>query len=189
MAKNTPLTEFDLITLNPLMQVVKAVIPFLDLQTQKTFSFMIRFNEFQQTMHFFNSLHGKNPFSTYSKCSATPIRSLNDIITNDEILDTIVKYCPENYASMINSYRQFSKMSQMFDIFNTSSEKTDNPLNNLSGLFGSSNPFQAFDNASDKKSNDSTTSFMNNIMNDKQQAMYEQYMKELDGLDFNNINL
>ena len=80
-------------------------------------------------------------------------------------------------------------MSQMFDMFNTTSEKNDNPLNNLSSLFGNTNPFQTFNNTSENKNNESTPAFMNNIMNDKQQAMYEQYMKELDGLDFNNINL
>lgn len=201
MAKNTPITEFDLITLNPLMQVIKAIIPFLDLQTQKTFSIMIRLQELQQTMQFYNNIRNHNPFAErFGNIRHTTINSINDILSNEEILNEIVKYCPDNYASMINGYLQFSKMSQMFEMFNTDNSgsfgfpETFDPssLMNLMKNFNmnTSEPTHTTPQPDNHNNVDNSDQpFMQNIMNAKQQSLYEQYMKELDSLDFNNLNL
>lgn len=200
MAKNIPLTEFDLITISPLVQVAKAVIPFLDLQTQKTFSFMIRFYELQQTIQFFNKTSNKNPFEcgiTNPHC--TTIHSFNDILSNEEILDTVIKYSPETYASMINGYRQFSKMSQMMDIFNSTGTNTSYASDSLdiASIMNLMNNFNTesatstcnFTKSSpDIHSSNNTASSMQSFMNSEQQNLYQQYLNELDNLDFDNIN-
>ena len=49
MAKELPITEFDLRTVDESTQMFKAMIPFLDYQLQKPLSLIIRMNEFSQT--------------------------------------------------------------------------------------------------------------------------------------------
>ncbi len=202
MAKQLPLTEFDLLTLNPLMQIAKAVIPFLDAPLQQNIAFMVRFYELQQTMQFFKN---HNQFNSISTPCTPPIHSLNDILSNDEILDTIIKYCPENYSSMLNAYKQFSKMSQMADImgaagFGTNSSGCDNPmdLSVLNSILGTMNNTNANCNPHHNNSdctgngechhanNTTASNPLNKILNPNQQEIYEQYMKQLENLDFEN---
>ena len=56
MAKELPITEFDLRTVDESTQMFKAMIPFLDYQLQKPLSLIIRMNEFSQTLHFITVL-------------------------------------------------------------------------------------------------------------------------------------
>lgn len=58
MAKELPITEFDLRTVDESTQMFKAMIPFLDYQLQKPLSLIIRMNEFSQTLHFYNRSPG-----------------------------------------------------------------------------------------------------------------------------------
>ena len=53
MAKELPITEFDLRTVDESTQMFKAMIPFLDYQLQKPLSLIIRMNEFSQTLRFY----------------------------------------------------------------------------------------------------------------------------------------
>jgi hypothetical protein len=56
MAKELPITEFDLRTVDESTQMFKAMIPFLDYQLQKPLSLIIRMNEFSQTLRFITVL-------------------------------------------------------------------------------------------------------------------------------------
>lgn len=58
MAKELPITEFDLRTVDESTQMFKAMIPFLDYQLQKPLSLIIRMNEFSQTLRFYNRSPG-----------------------------------------------------------------------------------------------------------------------------------
>ena len=99
MAKELPITEFDLRTVDESTQMFKAMIPFLDYQLQKPLSLIIRMNEFSQTLHFYNRSPG-NP-AIRGQSSHAYINSINDIFTNDDFLNTVMPYCPEKYAAMI----------------------------------------------------------------------------------------
>lgn len=247
MAKELPITEFDRITLNQTMHMFKAMIPFLDYPMQKSLSLLIRINELQQTMQFYSRPENINHFTTCS-CNAPkqPIRSVNDLLDNEEMINTVLKYCPEQYANMINSFRQFSKMSDLFNMMNTAGAGGDftsmfngNGLNPdlmqmlnpdlLNSLFNGANPFAGFDDAgaaggpsaaaaddeafhsgehpqeenmdtpepaAGGKSGPSHASgyapfaggglgsMINNFMNPQQQEMYNEYIHQLDRLDF-----
>lgn len=86
---------------------------------------------------------------------------------------------------MINTYRNLNKMSDMFnmmDIFNNSS--SNNSSNNNDEIHNDKNNNDGNNNY---KSNSSinTSDMLGNIMNSSQKDLYNEYIKQLDSLDFN----
>lgn len=86
---------------------------------------------------------------------------------------------------MINTYRNINKMSDMFnmmDIFNNSS--SNNSSNNNDEIHNDKNNNDGNNNY---KSNSSinTSDMLGNIMNSSQKDLYNEYIKQLDSLDFN----
>ena len=141
MDKKTPITFFDILTVNQSIQMLKALIPFLDFDLQKNLAIIIRINELLQTIDFYKIT--KN-FCQIRSCIKSPIltpfSSLDNILCNDEIINTIIPYCPDEYISLLKNYKQFSKMSDIMNIFSKmdSSSDTMNP----------SAPFSDIDNIS-----------------------------------------
>lgn len=159
MSRNIPITEFDTLTVNPSMQMLKALIPFLDYPLQRQVSLIIRITELQQTMRFFSNPSYVSGFSSSTGC-AKKIHSIDDIFNNEELIDSLLVYCPENYASMIKAFRQFSKMSDLFNAMNLSNEDMGNIFNTFFG--GNSN--ETTDNgfgASSGSANSSSNDFNN----------------------------
>ena len=114
MAKQLPVTEFDILTLPDYLQLFKALIPFMEYGMQKKLSMLIRANELKHTLSFYNSPYSCNTFKTCSNSSGINANtSLNDILNNEAIMKTIMAYCPDNIEQLINTYRNFSKMSDM----------------------------------------------------------------------------
>lgn len=243
MAKSYPLTEFDTLTLHPATQMLKAMIPFLDYPIQRQFSLFIRVNELWQTINFLKNPDSLTAFSAqFNSTVHAPVHSLNDILNNDVLLDKLLVYCPENYASMINSFRQFSKMSELFNLFNdfgdSGTNEPDSLLNfenlgnlgnlanltNLSNLLNLANSTQfntasgqndnsgknnTEDSSTDSKKNNGNPSrqdtarndtqktmqnsansaafgqgLLNSFMKPEQQALYDEYIRQLNNLDF-----
>ena len=165
-------------------------------------SMLIRANELKHTLSFYNSTYSCNTFKTCSNSSGINANtSLNDILNNEAIMKTIMAYCPDNIEQLINTYRNFSKMSDMLgmmDMFNNASG--DNSFNNVnsSGFNNaSSNEFNnnnSNDNSEFSNFNNNTGSGgfnninINNILNSSQKDMYNEYIKQLDKLDFNDSN-
>lgn len=86
---------------------------------------------------------------------------------------------------MINTYRNLNKMSDMFymmDIFNNSS--SNNSSSNNDEIHNDKNNNDGNNNY---KSNSSinTSDMLGNIMNSSQKDLYNEYIKQLDSLDFN----
>lgn len=86
---------------------------------------------------------------------------------------------------MINTYRNINKMSDMFnmmDIFNNSS--SNNSSNNNDEIHNDKNNNDGNNNY---KSNSSinASDMLGNIMNSNQKDLYNEYIKQLDSLDFN----
>ena len=50
MDKKTPITFFDILTVNQSIQMLKALVPFLDFDLQKNLAIIIRINELLQTI-------------------------------------------------------------------------------------------------------------------------------------------
>lgn len=123
MARNLPITEFDTLTINESMQMFKAMIPFLDYNLQKMLSIVIRMNEFQQTMNFYQNPTNCHQFSCCSNDhNFAAASSLNDLLSNEQFVNTVLQYCPEQYASMFQSFQQFSKMSDIMNMMNTGND-------------------------------------------------------------------
>ncbi len=135
MDKKTPITLFDILTISQSLQMLKAILPFLDFDLQKNLALIIRINELRQTMDFFNDT--KN-FCTIRSCVNSPIitlySSLDNILCNDEIINTIMPYCPENYIGFIKNYKQFSKMSDVINLLNKSGISFSNATSNSENI-------------------------------------------------------
>lgn len=185
MAKQLPVTEFDILTLPSYLQLFKALIPFMEYGMQKKLSMLIRANELKHTLSFYNSPYSCNTFKTCSNSSGINANtSLNDILNNEAIMKTILAYCPDNIEQLINTYRNFSKMSDMFGMMDMFNNASSNEFNN-----NNSNDNSEFNNFNNNTgSGEFNNISINNILNSSQKDMYNEYIKQLDKLDFNDGN-
>lgn len=189
MSRNIPITEFDTLTVNPSMQILKALIPFLDYPLQRQVSLIIRVTELQQTMKFFSNPSSVSVFSSSGVGYADKIHSIDDIFNNEKLLDSLLVYCPENYASMIKTFRQFSKMSDLFNIINPANEDTGDDADSSSKSSDktdrkpSGNSSQGI-NLNNLFSSAPGGSLLNSFMKPEQQAMYNEYIRQLNSLNF-----
>ena len=185
MAKQLPVTEFDILTLPDYLQLFKALIPFMEYGMQKKLSMLIRANELKHTLSFYNSPYSCNTFKTCSNSSGINANtSLNDILNNEAIMKTILAYCPDNIEQLINTYRNFSKMSDMFGMMDMFNNASSNEFNNNNS--NNNSEFNNFNN--NTGSGEFNNISINNILNSSQKDMYNEYIKQLDKLDFNDSN-
>lgn len=185
MAKQLPVTEFDILTLPGYLQLFKALIPFMEYGMQKKLSMLIRANELKHTLSFYNSPYSCNTFKTCSNSSGINANtSLNDILNNEAIMKTILAYCPDNIEQLINTYRNFSKMSDMFGMMDMFNNASYNEFNNNNS--NNNSEFNNFNN--NTGSGEFNNISINNILNSSQKDMYNEYIKQLDKLDFNDGN-
>lgn len=88
---------------------------------------------------------------------------------------------------MINTYRNLNKMSDMFnmmDIFNNSS--SNNSSSNNDEIHNDKNNNDGNNNyKSNSNSSINASDMLGNIMNSNQKDLYNEYIKQLDSLDFN----
>lgn len=112
MADFFPITQFDLITLSPQFQILKAMIPFLDYPTQKTLSLLVRIEEFQETMKYYRNYHP----SHINNLSPKNNSSNQSGIADNDILNAILPYCPKQYSDMLNTISQAMQMSELFKL-------------------------------------------------------------------------
>ena len=152
---------------------------------QKKLSMLIRANELKHTLSFYNSPYSCNTFKTCSNSSGINANtSLNDILNNEAIMKTILAYCPDNIEQLINTYRNFSKMSDMFGMMDMFNNASSNEFNN-----NNSNDNSEFNNFNNNTgSGEFNNISINNILNSSQKDMYNEYIKQLDKLDFNDGN-
>lgn len=146
---------------------------------------LIRANELKHTLSFYNSPYSYNTFKTCSNSSGINANtSLNDILNNEAIMKTILAYCPDNIEQLINTYRNFSKMSDMFGMMDMFNNASSNEFNN-----NNSNDNSEFNNFNNNTgSGEFNNISINNILNSSQKDMYNEYIKQLDKLDFNDGN-
>ena len=211
MAEKLPITTFDMLTLPVNLQMFKAMIPFFDYPLSKMLSMIIRINELNYTIQYYRYPRRAPMFAASSDGSfTTPANSISALLENEQFVNAILPYCPPEYANIIKNFKNFSKMSELFNIANAmnSGENRDpgsetnqgmdfgiNPAI-LSGLFSGmtgakdmTNDTPA-ENSGDNTSepppadqNSSMNNALNNLMNPEQQKMYDEYIKQLDFLD------
>ena len=194
MARELPITEFDMLTVNESLQMFKAMIPFLEYDIQKPLSIIIRINELTQTMNFYNNPHNRTTFISQS-LNRPYISSVNDIFTNDEFINTIMRYCPEKYAGMVENFRNFSKMSDIMNLFNSYDDSSDlfnnpiilNMMNNMNSTpKDAPPPKETPPKETPPPQRNSFSPNMPNLFNafmtPEQKSQYDNYMKELSDL-------
>ena len=186
MSKSIPMTEFDMITQPDYIQLLKAILPFMDYNMQRSISTLIRTSELKNTIRFYSSPVNCNIFKSCCNSSGINFNTpISEILGNEQLINTVKTYCSGNIVNMINTYRNLNKMSDMFnmmDIFNNSS--SNNSSSNNDEIHNDKNNNDGNNNY---KSNSSinTSDMLGNIMNSNQKDLYNEYIKQLDSLDFN----
>ena len=186
MSKTIPMTEFDMITQPDYIQLLKAILPFMEYNMQRSISTLIRTSELKNTIRFYSSPVNCNIFKSCCNSSGINFNTpISEILGNEQLINTVKTYCSGNIVNMINTYRNLNKMSDMFnmmDIFNNSS--SNNSSSNNDEIHNDKNNNDGNNNY---KSNSSinTSDMLGNIMNSNQKDLYNEYIKQLDSLDFN----
>ena len=186
MSKSIPMTEFDMITQPDYIQLLKAILPFMEYNMQRSISTLIRTSELKNTIRFYSSPVNCNIFKSCCNSSGINFNTpISEILGNEQLINTVKTYCSGNIVNMINTYRSLNKMSDMFnmmDIFNNSS--SNNSSSNNDEIHNDKNNNDGNNNY---KSNSSinTSDMLGNIMNSNQKDLYNEYIKQLDSLDFN----
>ena len=186
MSKSIPMTEFDMITQPDYIQLLKAILPFMEYNMQRSISTLIRTSELKNTIRFYSSPVNCNIFKSCCNSSGINFNTpISEILGNEQLINTVKTYCSGNIVNMINTYRNLNKMSDMcnmMDIFNNSS--SNNSSSNNDEIHNDKNNNEGNNNY---KSNSSinTSDMLGNIMNPNQKDLYNEYIKQLDSLDFN----
>ena len=188
MSKSIPMTEFDMITQPDYIQLLKAILPFMEYNMQRSISTLIRTSELKNTIRFYSSPVNCNIFKSCCNSSGINFNTpINEILGNEQLINTVKTYCTGNIVNMINTYRNLNKMSDMFnmmDIFNNSS--SNNSSNNNDEIHNDKNNNDGNNNyKSNSNSSINTSDMLGNIMNSNQKDLYNEYIKQLDSLDFN----
>lgn len=193
MSKSIPMTEFDMITQPDYIQLLKAILPFMEYNMQRSISTLIRTSELKNTIRFYSSPVNCNIFKSCCNSSGINFNTpINEILGNEQLINTVKTYCSGNIVNMINTYRNLNKMSDMFnmmDIFNNSSSNnssSNNSSNNNDEIHNDKNNNDGNNNyKSNSNSSINTSDMLGNIMNSNQKDLYNEYIKQLDSLDFN----
>ncbi len=191
MSKSIPMTEFDMITQPDYIQLLKAILPFMEYNMQRSISTLIRTSELKNTIRFYSSPVNCNIFKSCCNSSGINFNTpISEILGNEQLINTVKTYCSGNIVNMINTYRNLNKMSDMFnmmDIFNNSSSNNSSSNNSSSNNDEIHNDKNNNDGNNNYKSNSSinTSDMLGNIMNSSQKDLYNEYIKQLDSLDFN----
>ncbi|MGN0481532.1 MAG: hypothetical protein ACI4EV_08170, partial [Lachnospiraceae bacterium] len=103
MNKNCPpLTEFDQLTLGNSTQIIKAIIPFFDIRTQRILSVFIRIRELMTTIDFYRN-RVANVFAGGGGSG----------FNQSDLLNVLRKYCPDINLDMVDSFNTFMQMENM----------------------------------------------------------------------------
>lgn len=188
MSKSIPMTEFDMITQPDYIQLLKAILPFMEYNMQRRISTLIRTSELKNTIRFYNSPINCNIFKSCCNSSGINFNTpISEILGNEQLINTVKTYCSGNIVNMINTYRNLNKMSDMFnmmDIFNNSS--SNNSSSNNDEIHNDKNNNDGNNNyKSNSNSSINASDMLGNIMNSNQKDLYNEYIKQLDSLDFN----
>lgn len=188
MSKSIPMTEFDMITQPDYIQLLKAILPFMEYNMQRSISTLIRTSELKNTIRFYSSPVNCNIFKSCCNSSGINFNTpISEILGNEQLINTVKTYCSGNIVNMINTYRNLNKISDMFnmmDIFNNSS--SNNSSSNNDEIHNDKNNNDGNNNyKSNSNSSINASDMLGNIMNSSQKDLYNEYIKQLDSLDFN----
>ena len=104
-------------------------IRFVDKKVQQTLSPLLRAYEFSCTMNYYSRPESLR----IAACSAKPHLSLNspiqDILSDENIMNVILTYCPDNLRNILSNFKNYNKMSDLFNILNRDQNGSNSFLN------------------------------------------------------------
>lgn len=110
MNKNCPpLTEFDQLTLGNSTQIIKAILPFFDVRTQRILSIFIRIRELMTTIDFYRN-------------RAAGVFAKGGRFNQSDLLNVLRKYCPDINLDMVDSFNTFMQMENMMSAMSGTAE-------------------------------------------------------------------
>jgi len=202
MTDKPPLTEFDIVTIPTSFQIMKAMLPYLDIHLQKNLSLIIRFMELKQTIDFFNYADNITSMSAKSVNTDNNANLLTNLLKNEGFINSIAPYLPENYKSMLSAFKMFSSMSDLFNqdnmdlsdilgkymggVFNTdNTDNTNKQEDTAQDADNNINPDSGNNPKSDNNTSEADKGFsiFSNAMNQEQQKLYDEYLNQLDHLN------
>jgi len=124
----TPLTDFDQMTIPPQLQLIKALLPYMEYSLQESLSFIIRTYELIYTANYYNNPANLRLAACSSKPHISLTSPLNDILNDSEIIKAILPYCSENIQQILSTYSNANEFKCNFN--NKYNEYTDR-LNKL----------------------------------------------------------
>ena len=98
------LTEFDVATTNQEIQMLKAFIPFVDINLQRTLALCIRLFELINTLDFYNHIGENCPLNRKSK-------------DKKAIFEEIKKYCPKENMEMFEIMSNMDNISEYLKMY------------------------------------------------------------------------
>ena len=113
------LTEFDVATSSKELQMLKAFIPFVDTNLQRTLALCIRLFELINTLDFYNHINANCPLTRINK-------------DKKAIFNEIKKYCPKENMEMFEMMSNMDNIQEylkMYQAMNTPQE--DKPQSDI----------------------------------------------------------
>lgn len=168
MDKNFSFTLFDQCTIGTSTQMIKALIPYLEPESQKMLAILVRIRELMLTIQYFTRV---------------PIKK-QTFHSNDEMLEQIKKFCSPEMASTIDMMMKFLSMSDMMNVLSgmdgISPENTGmSDIMNLFGMMKTAPPSPDF-TQSESESTENAAQSAFPMFNSHQQELFEEYMNTLD---------
>lgn len=161
MPKEYPITDFDMSTLPLSLQLMKAMIPFMNIGMQRSLSTYIRIQELQYTKQFYANPDSIIVCSQSQDKTADKLHSNSPI--NEAMINVLMRYCPDNYKKTFSNLMHFTEMSDLFNMFNMF-----NSPDASNSFSGSGQMFNSFSQG----------------LTPEQQKKYNEYINKLDQLDF-----
>lgn len=103
--ESLPLTEFDIATCGTYFQMIKAYLPYTDMNQQKMLAIFIRLAELMQTLEFYKDMSCNSPLSRSNK-------------DTKHIFDEIKRYCPKKDCEIFEMMSNLGNMNEIFNIYN-----------------------------------------------------------------------
>lgn len=127
------LSPFDELTMPSELQIIKLLLPYTPIETQKTLGIFIKFLELQHTFRIYqNFTSNLQSQSTKSNASFT------------DILEEIAPYLSESQANSLQSFRTIINIMEIAQTFQTATNDatSDSPLDPINLMMGTFTPEQ-----------------------------------------------
>ena len=129
-------TEFDQQTTNHHLQMLKAAIPFMPVDQQRTMSFFVKFQELQNAMNILRTDDHELGICSLSEEEKNPL----------DMLESIKTFCSDKEKELLDILTNFLQASQLYRQYQNASRQNpdspDSPSNPMEALFHLLSPDQ-----------------------------------------------